>query len=66
MIFQRGLSLHGLSRGSDAGEVADDLLGVLGLAGARFAAEKLIILHYSFLVALTLLEREDSTLTLLT
>ena len=41
LIFQRGLSLHGLSRGSDAGEVADDLLGVLGLARARFAAEKL-------------------------
>ena len=37
LVLQAGLPLLPLPGGSDGGEVGDDLLGVLGLAGTRLS-----------------------------
>ena len=40
LVLKGGLSLLPLARGADGGEVGDDLLGVLSLAGTRLSSNK--------------------------
>merc|ERR1719412_3519806 len=40
LVLKGGLSLLPLAGGADGGEVGDDLLGVLGLAGTRLASDE--------------------------